>query len=118
MFKVLQSNLSLEASDIEEEIMQGALERIFQLLEKLYIETTKEYYSKYAKKRIKVDMKILLRGLESDAILQFTPIFSYLHFDLLVSMDREDLQEKIDAGEEPETEVARLQVVDHYSKIK
>ena len=42
MFKVLQSNLSLEVSDIEDEIMQGALERIFELLEKLYIESTKE----------------------------------------------------------------------------
>lgn len=118
MFKVLQSNLSLEAADIEDEIMQGALERIFELLEKLYIESTKESYSKYAKKRIKVDMKILLKNLESDTILKFSPIFSYLHFDLLVSMDREDLQEKIDAGEEPETEIARIQVIDHFSKIK
>ena len=63
-------------------------------------------------------MKILLKNLESDPILRFTPIFTYQHFDLLVSMDREDLQEKIDAGEEPETELARIQVVDHYSKIK
>ena len=46
--------------------MQGALEKIFDLLEKLYIETTKEATSKYAKKRIKVDMKILLKNLEMD----------------------------------------------------
>ncbi len=69
MFKVLQSNLSIEAQDIEDEILQGALEKIFELLEKLYVETTKEATSKYAKKRIKVDMKILLMNLETDLIL-------------------------------------------------
>ena len=49
--------------------MQGALEKIFELLEKLYTESTKESTSKYAKKRIKVDMKILLKNIETDQFL-------------------------------------------------
>jgi len=38
IFKVLCSNSSMAIADIEEEIMQAALEKIFELLEKLYIE--------------------------------------------------------------------------------
>ena len=63
-------------------------------------------------------MKILLKNLETDQFLKFNPIFMQLHFNLLVSMDREDLQEKLDAGEEPLTDLSKIQVIDHYSKIK
>lgn len=33
-------------------------------------------------------------------------------------MDYDDLKEKIDAKQEPTTELSKIQVVDHYSKIK
>lgn len=118
MFKVLSSNLSMANSEVEDEIIQGALERIFELLEKLYIEWTKESTSKYAKKRIKVDMKILLKNLELDQFLQFTPLFYHLHFDLLISMDKQEISDKLKEGTQPQTELSRIQVIDHYSKIK
>lgn len=38
--------------------------------------------------------------------------------NLLVSMDQDDLKEKIDAGEVPVTDVSKIAVLDHYSKIK
>ena len=63
MQKVLFSNLSEEPHDIEELILSDALRKIFELLEKLYFEQLKDANSKYAKKRIKVDIKFLLINL-------------------------------------------------------
>jgi len=42
------------------------------LLEKLYVDTLKDSNSKYAKKRIQVDIKVLLRNLQMDTNLKFT----------------------------------------------
>ena len=89
--KLLKYELEVDLYDqvrpfeIEEEIMQAALEKIFELLEKLYIEQTSQATSKYAKKRIKVDIKILLKNIEFDEQLKFTPPFKHLHFNLLIS---------------------------------
>lgn len=63
MQKVLFSNLSEEPYEIEENILSDALRKIFELLEKLYFEQLKDANSKYAKKRIKVDIKFLLINL-------------------------------------------------------
>ena len=65
MQKVLFSNLSEEPFEIEELILSEALRKIFELLEKLYFEQLKDANSKYAKKRIKVDIKFLLINLQS-----------------------------------------------------
>lgn len=63
MQKVLFSNLSEEPFEIEELILTEALRKIFDLLEKLYLFQLKDANSKYAKKRIKVDIKFLLINL-------------------------------------------------------
>jgi hypothetical protein len=63
MYKVLCSNLSLDVKRIEENVIEGALEQVMKLLEKLYIDSLKDSNSKYAKKRIQVDIKILLKNL-------------------------------------------------------
>lgn len=65
MQKVLFSNLSEETYEIEDLIISRALQKIFELLEKLYFEQLKDAKSKYAKKRIKVDVKFLLINLQS-----------------------------------------------------
>ena len=98
--------------------MQGALEKIFEMLEKLYMESTKDSTSKYAKKRIRVDMKILLKNVETDQFLQFSPVFQHLHFNLLLSMDKDEIVENTLRCLEPTTDISRIQVVDHYSKVK
>ena len=66
MYKVLCSNLSLDVKRIEENVIEGALEQVMKLLEKLYIDSLKDSNSKYAKKRIQVDIKILLKNLQMD----------------------------------------------------
>lgn len=63
MYKVLCSNLSLDVQQIEENVIEGALEQVMKLLEKLYIDSLKDSNSKYAKKRIQVDIKVLLKNL-------------------------------------------------------
>ena len=63
MYKVLCSNLSVDVKRIEENVIEGALEQAMKLLEKLYIDSLKDSNSKYAKKRIQVDIKILLKNL-------------------------------------------------------
>jgi len=108
MQKVLFSNLSEETYEIEDLIISRALQKIFELLEKLYFEQLKDANSKYAKKRIKVDVKFLLINLQSGNYIPLTDSFKHQHFNLLLSMDYDDLKEKIDAGEEPFTDVAKI----------
>ena len=62
MFKVLRQTLSMPQSQIETDIMFDAIKQICLLLETLYLETTKMNTSKYAKKRIKVDIKVFLKN--------------------------------------------------------
>lgn len=66
MQKVLFSNLSEEPFEIEENILSKALQKIFEMLEKLYFESLKDANSKYAKKRIKVDIKFLMINLQNE----------------------------------------------------
>ena len=108
MQKVLFSNLSEETYEIEDLIISRALQKIFELLEKLYFEQLKDANSKYAKKRIKVDVKFLLINLQSGNYIPLTDSFKHQHFNLLLSMVYDDLKEKIDAGEEPFTDVAKI----------
>lgn len=63
MLKVLSSNLSEDPEEIEEYILSPALQSVFKSLETLYFERLKDSNTKYAKKRIKVDIKILLFNL-------------------------------------------------------
>lgn len=98
MQKVLFSNLSEEPFEIEELILSDALRKIFELLEKLYFEQLKDANSKYAKKRIKVDIKFLLINLQNGSYIKLSKLFTEQHFNLLVSMDHDDLKEKLDAN--------------------
>ena len=98
MQKVLFSNLSEEPFEIEENILSKALQKIFEMLEKLYFESLKDANSKYAKKRIKVDIKFLMINLQNEQYLKLTQLFKQQHFNLLVSMDQDDLKEKLDAN--------------------
>lgn len=66
MQKVLFSNLSEEPFEIEENILSKALQKIFEMLEKLYFESLKDANTKYAKKRIKVDIKFLMINLQNE----------------------------------------------------
>ena len=110
--------MSEDPFEIEELILSKALQKIFELLEKLYFEQLRDANSKYAKKRIKVDVKFLLINLQSGQYIQLSELFKHQHFNLLVSMDYDDLKEELDAGQEPVTDISKIQVVDHYSKIK
>jgi hypothetical protein len=47
-------------------VIEKALEQVMKLLEKLYIDSLKDSNSKYAKKRIQVDIKVLLKNLQVD----------------------------------------------------
>lgn len=66
--------------------MFHAIYQICQLLETLYIESTKMNTSKYAKKRIKVDVKVFLKNCdaETDKSLKLTKQFKQQHFNLLI----------------------------------
>ena len=55
--------------------MQIALEAIFAILEKLYTESISSNNSRYAKKRIKVDIKRLLVGVDNDETIRFSRVF-------------------------------------------
>lgn len=96
MFKVLRTNLSMPQSQIEQEIMQNALEQIISQLEQLYIEQTSLMTSKYAKKRIKVDMKVFLKNCDDDKQMKFTKAFKQTHFNLLIQEDSEVIMQAIE----------------------
>ena len=55
-----------------------------------------------------MDVKFLLINLQSGNYIPLTDSFKHQHFNLLLSMDYDDLKEKIDAGEEPFTDVAKI----------
>ena len=92
MFKVLRTSLSMPQSQIELEIMQTALEQIIAQLEQLYVEQTSLMVSKYAKKRIKVDMKVFLRNCDSENDMKFNRAFKQLHFNLTIQDDFDTIQ--------------------------
>mgnify|MGYP006093026691 CR=1 FL=1 len=94
MFKVLRQTLSMPQSQIETDIMFDAIKQICLLLETLYLETTKMNTSKYAKKRIKVDIKVFLKNCdaESDKSLKLTKVFKQCHFNLLIQEDLKTIQ--------------------------
>jgi hypothetical protein len=57
MAKVLFQNLALSQQQIETKILEPSLLKIIKCLRTLYIDKTQLFVSKYAKKRIKVDLK-------------------------------------------------------------
>ena len=121
MFKVLRLNLSMPQQQIEQEIIYHAINQIVKLLENLYIEQTASKSSKYAKKRIKVDMKIFLKNCDSEKLLKFTKQFKQLHFNLLVQEDPSKSGEtQSSSGSELSTvaDLSKITVTDPYSDIK
>ena len=88
MIKVLSSNLSEDPEEIEEYILTPALQQVFSSLDQLYFEHLKDANSKYAKKRVKVDIKILLYNLlNGEQNIKLSMLFKHHHLNLLVSMD-------------------------------
>ena len=101
--------------------MQSALEQILSILEKLYMETISSNNSRYAKKRIKIDIKRLLVGVDNDETLRFSRVFKQLHFNLLVQEDPSKLDQMSNSTESSETseaDLSKITVMDPYSKIK
>jgi hypothetical protein len=54
--------------------------------------------SKYAKKRIKVDLKVLLKNCDNDKLLKFTKAFKQLHFNFLIQEDPKSFEETLSSS--------------------
>lgn len=52
--------------------------------------------SKYAKKRIKVDIKIFLKNCDDEKQLKFTKAFKQIHFNLLIQEDSKNVMDSIE----------------------
>jgi transcription initiation factor IIF auxiliary subunit len=92
--------------------------------------------SKYAKKRIKVDMKVFLRNCDSENDMKFNRAFKQLHFNLTIQDDFDTIQQAIEKEQtlsssqsisphssdvESQSNIAdlsKITVADPYSKIK
>jgi hypothetical protein len=69
--------------------------------------------SKYAKKRIKVDLKVFLKNCDNDKVLKFTKAFKQLHFNLLIQEDPKCFDETLSSSDSD-----KITVQDPYSEIK
>ena len=76
--KILNTNSSLPLN----EMLQPTLETIFNALETFYVVKLEKATSKYAKKRIKVDIKVLLKELRSNDIINLSDEFIETHLML------------------------------------
>lgn len=74
---------------IEDDIMFNALHKIAKELENLYINQTSMQTSKYAKKRIKVDIKVFIKNCCDTEKLKFSTEYKNKHFDLESKSDSE-----------------------------
>ena len=74
---------------IEDDIMFNALHKIAKELENLYINQTSMQTSKYAKKRIKVDIKVFIKNCCDMEKLKFSTEYKNKHFDLEGKADSE-----------------------------
>ena len=81
ILKVLRTNMSISQKQIEEEIMLSALHSIALQLEQQYAVRLVTATSKYAKKRIRVDIKMLLKTLDMDASIGLTEEFKQANLD-------------------------------------
>mmetsp|Transcript_19614 Transcript_19614/g.30225 ORF Transcript_19614/g.30225 Transcript_19614/m.30225 type:complete len:101 (+) Transcript_19614:3104-3406(+) len=100
--------------------MEPALLGVVKLLEDLFFGQLKDKASRYAKKRIKIDVKAFVKNCMSADKMRFTAPFREQHFNLLVSKDFYKMDpEAIDQMEPPtDDEVQAIAVHDKYSAVK
>lgn len=128
MYKVLIGNLSLTPEKIEANVMLVAITEICKSLEGLYVDQTSKNTSKYAKKRIKVDLKSFLRNCDNaqgvDKQLKLTKVFKQMHFNLLIQEDEVKISQTIEENissttdSSQEIDLSKIIVEDPYSDIK